>query len=606
MQIEYRNTHGDADVPATYPTGETLGQWVHKQRALYKEGTLDKDRHVLLEHKGFLFEPGTNVSRTVIENDWKRRYKELQQFKLDHGHVEVSLPTINSVYLDRWISRQRCFFKKKKVYKENETIPDFFELHKQNMQGHGVHGSPLSIHKIRLLEEVGIDLHARKKTAGTKMEAAWESMLNEVMEWREEHGNCLVPTNNGKLGRWVRVQRKDFNKGKLREDRIKRLRAIGFVFDPRNKSEGADEDVTISPNNDSHDSIFNSQVWMNNYDALKGFVEKNGHADVPLLYKDDNIEGLLHNWINNQRRHFEKHNLPSQQIDMLEQLGVDLSEKSTNSASSFDIGWMNAFHALEQFQEEHGHLKVPQDYLMPNADEFGGERRVAKWLQRQRQYHWKNKLSEDRRVKLESLGVDMNLRLKAYVPRNKKKHHEAADVVDEVILGKMPDDNLWFDHEDGVRRRVPSTWKFPRLNLENMYVLYHCRHHWENKELNISPMKLFNPTDMVNNPKDKTHLSQLKRICSIIDQECLQKGIMINGLMTAAQARRCVYIGYPALNIPTTTASGKTRDATYVLNLSWASINNLRYEAANRSKSETKASAANEDELVVTQNESHC
>ena len=66
-----------------------------EQRDLYDSGTLEEDRHILLEENGFIFEPGTNVKSTIIHEAWMRNYNELKQFKRDHGHVEVSM-TVNA------------------------------------------------------------------------------------------------------------------------------------------------------------------------------------------------------------------------------------------------------------------------------------------------------------------------------------------------------------------------------------------------------------------------------------------------------------------------------------------------------------------------------
>lgn len=81
-KIAYKMEYSNCDVPLNHNSqGETLGQWVHRQRDLYNEGTLDEDRHVLLSQKGFVFEPGTNVTITIVGREFKRTIKELAQFK---------------------------------------------------------------------------------------------------------------------------------------------------------------------------------------------------------------------------------------------------------------------------------------------------------------------------------------------------------------------------------------------------------------------------------------------------------------------------------------------------------------------------------------------
>ena len=42
-QIEFKKKFLHADVPAEYPSGQTLGQWVKEQRDIYESGTLAED-----------------------------------------------------------------------------------------------------------------------------------------------------------------------------------------------------------------------------------------------------------------------------------------------------------------------------------------------------------------------------------------------------------------------------------------------------------------------------------------------------------------------------------------------------------------------------------
>jgi len=50
---------------------------------------------------------------------------------------------------------------------------------------------------------------------------------------------------------------------------------------------------------------------------------------------------------------------------------------------------------------------------------------------------------------------------------------------------RAPRFNL-FDHPDRIRRRVPKDWEFPKLNLQHMYLLWHCG----NESQNAAAIKL--------------------------------------------------------------------------------------------------------------------
>mmetsp|Transcript_22637 Transcript_22637/g.41512 ORF Transcript_22637/g.41512 Transcript_22637/m.41512 type:complete len:557 (+) Transcript_22637:1260-2930(+) len=547
--IEYRKTNGNCDVPANYPpVGETLGQWVQIQRQLYDEGTLDATRHALLDEKEFIFEPGTNVTKTIINEYWKNNLMSLKQFKQDHGHVNVPTgykTSRASVFLDRWIGKQKALYK----------------------------GKELSKHHTRILEELGLDLSARKKITGNRVEEKWENNFKEVVAWREEHGDCNVPKSQGSIGSWCRRQRNEWRNGKIAETRIRRLLDIGFNFDPLDRT--SMEEPTLAP---VDESIFQSQAWINNYQALVRHVKDHGHADVPSGYKDTtgNIEGCLHTWVETQKRFFEKNSLPPQQVAMLEELGLDLSKKSDYSENRNGVAWMNNYEALKRFKNEFGHTEVHADHITPNVEEYGGYRSLAVWIQKQREFFKKKRLPDDRQYRLESLGIDLSAKkisVRSY----------AGDEFAYTALGEIPDDNLWFEHEDGVKRRVPNTWKFPVGPIVELYIFYHCQHEWEGNS--ISAMKLFKSTDMVNQSRANTSLSELRQICAIIDRECAQKGVVVEGLMTRDEARRCADIGCTGLNIPDPAGDRPT----YVLSLSLSAVAILKNTEAAGKTPETEA-----------------
>ena len=75
---------------------------------------------------------------------------------------------ILSVWLDKWSSAARLLFKIKE----------------------------LSLHRVRMLEALGLDLHRRKKTSGDHRHVKWDKMYNALISYQDEHGNTRVPTDN--------------------------------------------------------------------------------------------------------------------------------------------------------------------------------------------------------------------------------------------------------------------------------------------------------------------------------------------------------------------------------------------------------------------------
>ena len=100
-------------------------------------------------------------------------------------------------------------------------------------------------------------------------EAVWGERLRELLEYKVQFGDCIVPTNfpaNPKLGTWVHHQRRQYKKHKegkschITDERVRALEDIGFVWYPREKarrlSEAASSDSdTESESDDGEDEV---------------------------------------------------------------------------------------------------------------------------------------------------------------------------------------------------------------------------------------------------------------------------------------------------------------------------------------------------------------
>ena len=79
----------------------------------------------------------------------------------------------------------------------------------------------------------------------TSTASMWEKKFNDLIKYRDENGNCDVPTKKSSLGRWVANQRKqyrdyDYNAGKNQSNddarakelhnRYEKLKDAGFKF----------------------------------------------------------------------------------------------------------------------------------------------------------------------------------------------------------------------------------------------------------------------------------------------------------------------------------------------------------------------------------------
>ena len=143
---------------------------------------------------------------------WADRVRELMQYSDDHGHCSV--PRKHSS-LGRWVVAQRRNFKKFDAGKASSMTP----------------------HRVKILNYIGFVWDG-----GRRNDKGWMRMFEELMEYKEKHGDCLVPSRyegNLKLGRWVFSQRRGYHEAKrgetswMTEERQLKLEEIGFVWKVR-------------------------------------------------------------------------------------------------------------------------------------------------------------------------------------------------------------------------------------------------------------------------------------------------------------------------------------------------------------------------------------
>jgi len=148
---------------------------------------------------------------------------------------------------------------------------------------------------------------------GTKHDEKWGMMFEKLMEYKSQHGHSMVPQcyqDDLRLGRWVHYQRVEYwifqqtGSAKITPERIARLNAIGFEWDPQKAQ------------------------WDIMYERLKKFKEELGHCRVPKGYSKDKE---LANWVRNQRleeanmKRGKKTRMTQERIQALEELGFKWS-----------------------------------------------------------------------------------------------------------------------------------------------------------------------------------------------------------------------------------------------------------------------------------------
>ena len=123
-------------------------------------------------------------------SQWADRVRLLMKYRDDNGHCNA--PCKHSS-LGWWVRDQRVAFKKHVAGKV----------------------SSMTLHRVNILNHIGFVWDALEKCGGSKRnDEGWMRMLKQLMEYKEKHGDCIVPTKydgNPKVGNWVNNQRRAYN-----------------------------------------------------------------------------------------------------------------------------------------------------------------------------------------------------------------------------------------------------------------------------------------------------------------------------------------------------------------------------------------------------------
>jgi hypothetical protein len=154
----------------------------------------------------------------------------------------------------------------------------------------------------------------------TYQKEKWQERYEELVEYKKQNKNCLVPHcfgSNPCLARWVkrqRYQRKllhDGQKSTMTHERVKMLDELGFVWD-------------------SHEAS-----WQERLSELIKFRVKNGHCMVPSTYEEN---PQLATWVKCQRRQYKlfwegrQSNMTVDRIMILEEHGFKWELRSSGFA----------------------------------------------------------------------------------------------------------------------------------------------------------------------------------------------------------------------------------------------------------------------------------
>lgn len=333
--LEYRRTYGDLNVPSLFKTktGYPLGKWIFAQRGNEK---LSERRRTLLNDIGMVW---------TKQDPWEMRYAMAKAYYDTHGNLNMPGDyTVGGVWIAKWLNEQKQIYQGKR------------------------RGKQLTNDQIVRLNQIGMSWE-------NKYADVWELHYGEAKQYFETHRDLLVPVDylesDGKnLSRWLITQRKYRAAGKLTQDQIERLSAIGMVWQ-------------------FHDP------WENGFSHARSYYEAQGNLLVPMTYICQ--DGFaLGSWIHNQRSNYansdKKRMVTKAQKARLDEIGMVWNIASNR--------WEEAYSLAKAYWGEHGNLRIPTKYKTKNG--FA----LDEWVRTQREKRASGSLSQDQIARLDAIGMD--------------------------------------------------------------------------------------------------------------------------------------------------------------------------------------------------------
>ncbi|WP_198005658.1 helicase associated domain-containing protein [Thioalkalivibrio thiocyanodenitrificans] len=267
----------------------------------------------------------------------------------------------------------------------------------------------------------------------------WGYLYAQLSMYKDHHGNANVPyslyrekdPDFGYLAMWVHCLRMQHRKGQLSQYKAGMLRSLGFDW--------GRPGVTPKP-------------WIEMYELLRDYHEKNGHPNV--TQKEDR---RLYQWLQNQRTAMKGGSRDRKPLTKEQTWLLNAIDVYPTVLPSFDEGMrrLSVFHAM------HGHGMVPSSYPQ--------DPRLAIFAKQAQRAAKAGRLTPWQLRQLESLGLnpfgrqlprrELDRRLKLFVER-----HGHADVPRHYPEDQVLADYVYYvRHESAYRTMKKYTWLLKRL-----------------------------------------------------------------------------------------------------------------------------------------------
>lgn len=319
------------------------------------------------------------------EYTWVYRHKnDLEEGKLS----EYKSKKIIELNLDRFFETwEQTFEKIKKWTHEKGHLPtratnkDFYSwLYSQRTR---YKNGTLSEAQINSLKSISFDLEGR---GNEKKRDRWLEMYNELCDFRENNPNRWPKSKRSggnakeaQLYNWCQANRQaeagTASGGKrkpLKQWKVDKLNEIGFHWPASDR---------------------NKDSWEENFEELGKFIGEDNSINIPRKIHDK--QNPLYTWWLNQKKYVRDGKLSSKRLNKLLALNLDLTISSREYKN-----WEDNIEKLKEHLDENGILSIP-------SKENGKVNKLYAWFNNQKVAFKKNKLSSERILAFENIGIDL-------------------------------------------------------------------------------------------------------------------------------------------------------------------------------------------------------
>jgi superfamily II DNA or RNA helicase len=365
--------HQHFDITQENEDFDGLYKWLVYQRRMFNNKKLGLNRIVELQNIGFDFNKHFKGDNKA---EWDIKFKELEKYYKNNNTFFIATTDMENKKLLSWLRYQR------KLFRDNKLSKDRYE----------------ELIFLGYSFEKSYRGKATISRSSIKHETLWQEKFEKLKEYYEINHTFLIPktdTEYNYLKSWILYQKKLFKQGKLSNDKISKLHAIGFTF--KENYRGKSIKSLNTPKTIKNDT---SQSWLTKFELLKKYHTEFNTFLIPSTTKE---LLSLKSWLQYQKKLFKQNSIEQYKIEKLNSIGYsfDINYRGRKRSSQNDLLWDNYFEELSQF-----HLKYKTFLIPKHLIEY---KKLKAWLQEQKRLYKAGRLSQERLNKLSQIGFSFDL-----------------------------------------------------------------------------------------------------------------------------------------------------------------------------------------------------